>query len=102
MFLVESKADGQLLGFFMFYPGDATLHSGEVRLGYVFAEAAWGHGYATELVWGFVSECRERGVTAELVAGVTEANTASRKVLDKAGFQQSGTHKGSLEYRLRR
>ena len=98
MFLVRAKTDGEPVGFFMFFPGEATQHRGEVRVGYVLAETAWGRGYATELLRGFLRRWDEKGVTAELLAGVTARNTASRRVLEKAGFRKRSESSGVLEY----
>lgn len=58
----------------------------DVRLGYVFAEDAWGQGYASELVSGFVDWCRIRHRIGSITAGVSPDNVASSRVLTKAGF----------------
>jgi RimJ/RimL family protein N-acetyltransferase len=101
MFAVESKADGVLVGLFMFFPGSASRHRGEVRLGYVLAQTAWGRGYATEIVEGFLRRWDGEGITANLLAGVTSQNTASQRVLEKCGFVRAGESDGILEYRRR-
>ena len=99
MFLVEAKDPGNAVGLFMFFPGGATRHRGEVRLGYVLAESAWGRGYATELLQGFVRRWDEKGVTANLLASVTVSNAASQRVLEKAGFSRSGEGQDVLVFR---
>lgn len=64
---------------------EAGLHGGALRsLGYLFAEAAWGQGLATELLGGLQDSLRGSGVT--LSGGVMAQNTASARVLEKAGF----------------
>lgn len=67
--------------------GEEELSAGgvEIRLGYLLAEAAWGNGFATELVRGLVDRCREMGV-ASIVGGVERDNAPSRRVLEKNGF----------------
>jgi [ribosomal protein S5]-alanine N-acetyltransferase len=60
-------------------------------LGYCLAEAAWGHGYATEaanalLQWGFDTLDLNR-VQAE----TDTRNVASARVLEKLGFVREGT-----------
>ncbi|HXP57032.1 MAG TPA: GNAT family protein [Streptosporangiaceae bacterium] len=60
-------------------------------LGYCLAEAAWGHGYATEaaralLEWAFATLDLNR-VQAE----VDTRNVASARVLEKLGFVREGT-----------
>ncbi len=58
----------------------------EVRLGYLLAESGWGRGLATELVGGLIRWCRDRPHIGALVGGVAPTNTASRRVLERAGF----------------
>ncbi|MCD4524674.1 GNAT family N-acetyltransferase [Nocardioides sp. cx-173] len=60
-------------------------------LGYILAEAAWGHGYTTEaaralLQWAFDTLDLHR-VQAE----VDTRNPASARVLEKLGFRHEGT-----------
>ncbi len=62
----------------------------EVRLGYLLAEAAWGRGFASELVAGFVTWCRGHPPIA-IVAGVVRENVASARVLIKNGFARVPT-----------
>ena len=101
MFLVETKERDEPVGVFMFFP-DETPERNVVRLGYVFVEAAWGCGYATELVWGFLGRWESRGAPGLLLAGVTVGNTASQRVLEKNGFVRAGERDGVIEYRRAR
>ena len=60
-------------------------------LGYCFADAAWGHGYATEaaralLRWAFDTLDLNR-----VQAQTDTRNRASARVLDKLGFVREGT-----------
>ncbi len=59
----------------------------EVRLGYLLAEPAWGQGFASELVGGFVRWCQAQSAIWKLAGGVERDNPASRRVLEKNGFQ---------------
>jgi len=61
--------------------------------GYVLAQDAWGHGYATEVLGAMVGLARALGV-AELTAGVHPANGASIRVLEKCDFELGETHAG--------
>lgn len=63
--------------------GRRSLH-----LGYLFGQAAWGRGYATELVSGLVEQVKSQGTAARIVGGVENANKASARVLEKAGFEK--------------
>jgi ribosomal-protein-alanine N-acetyltransferase len=60
----------------------------DVRLGYVLAESAWGRGYGSELVEGFVRWCHDRVEVQKLIAGVAADNPASIRILEKSGFQR--------------
>jgi RimJ/RimL family protein N-acetyltransferase len=57
-----------------------------IHLGYLFAEAAWRQGYATELLAGLVVTAKSVP-SIRLVAGVGKDNPASAQVLRKAGFR---------------
>ena len=83
---VIEKAAGEFAGWFHFRPGQAAA-PGEVELGYRLRKSAWGLGYATEgsralIAMGF-TEFGVLRVTAEAMA----ANTASRRVMEKAGLR---------------
>lgn len=59
----------------------------EVEIGYRFARAAWGYGYATEAAravrdWAFQTLCLKR-----LIAMIDPNNTASIRVAKKLGMQ---------------
>ncbi len=56
-----------------------------VWIGYLFAEHAWGKGYATELVQGVVDTWHDTDAP-DLRAGVAIENAVSMHVLRKAGF----------------
>ena len=79
------KATGEFLGWFHFRPGPDAA-PGEVELGYRLRKSAWGKGYATEgsraLIRKGFTEFSVQRVTAEAAA----ANTASRRVMEKAGL----------------
>lgn len=56
-----------------------------VRIGYMLAESAWGNGYATELLQGFVNWCKNTEI-ASVIGGVEKDNVASQRVMVKNGF----------------
>lgn len=56
-----------------------------VRIGYMLAESAWGRGYGSELLKGFVDWCRTVDISS-IIGGVARDNLASRRVLEKNGF----------------
>lgn len=103
--LVIDRSLGLPVGMMILFEVDDDVGGGvEIRLGYLLAEAAWGQGIANELVRGFVDWCRRADISS-IVGGVDRDNTASRRVLEKNGFQcDQGTDDDTpeqLEYRLR-
>jgi len=108
---VIEKATGEFLGWFHFRPRPGAV-PGEVELGYRLRKSAWGKGYATEgsraLICKGFTELGVQRVVAEAMA----VNTASRRVMEKAGlklvrtFQQpwpypmEGHQFGDVEYAL--
>ncbi len=66
---------------------DATIadpHTAN-NVGYIFFPAFWGQGYATETLAAVVEHLMSHGIK-RLVATVTAGNTASARLLIKAGF----------------
>ncbi|WP_421905739.1 GNAT family N-acetyltransferase [Mameliella sp.] len=55
------------------------------HLGYLFAEEAWGKGFASELVQGLAAHL-DATAPMTLLAGVDRSNPASARVLEKSGF----------------
>lgn len=56
------------------------------EIGYLFARASWGRGYATEAVTRIVRFAVETTRTEEIFGLVVPANIASRRVLLRCGF----------------
>ena len=65
------------------------MRDGEVEIGYWIARDHWGKGYATEACRALVEIARTIGHT-RLVAGHFHDNPASRRVLEKTGFTDTG------------
>ena len=72
----------------------------EAHLGYLFGEAHWGKGYASESVLGLLSALKNSGLRV-IWAGVGRDNPASARVLEKAGFVQDTAQSGpdTIQYR---
>jgi [ribosomal protein S5]-alanine N-acetyltransferase len=86
---VDLVSDGTFIGWCSLNRWNPEFRS--ASLGYCFAEAAWGHGYATEaaravLRWAFDTLDLNR-VQAE----ADTRNVASARVLEKLGFVREGT-----------
>ena len=62
---------------------------GEPELAFELLRRAWGQGFATEASWAIVDWARSNGYE-RLWATVWDWNTASRRVLAKLGFAESG------------
>jgi RimJ/RimL family protein N-acetyltransferase len=105
------KSTGAFLGWFEFRPPEGG-GPGEVELGYRLRKSAWGRGYATEGSRALIRKgFTELGVR-RVVASTMAVNTASRRVMEKAGltlartFHQSwpdpieGAEHGEVEYAL--
>lgn len=87
--VVERSSDGRFLGWCGLTRWSAEHRS--ASLGFVYVEAAWGHGYATEsahalLAWGYDALPLNR-VQAEC----DTRNAACARVLEKLGFVREGT-----------
>ena len=80
---VRCKSDGVYIGR-VDAEVNRTLEA--VNFGYYFFHQHWGQGYATEAVAGATQHLMAQGVH-RLVATVTKGNTASARVLQKAGYE---------------
>ena len=82
--VVSLKSSPAMIGF----GGLQHFNQGdEIELGYVFAEAYWGQGLATELAFGCLRfGFNELGVD-RIIAVADEANLASRRVMEKIGMR---------------
>jgi ribosomal-protein-alanine N-acetyltransferase len=82
-YLVFAGDDGRLLG------GTGLLFKSPRRAvtGYVFAQDAWGQGFATESLQAMVDLARKSGIQ-HLEAICHVEHRASAHVLEKCGFQQ--------------
>lgn len=64
---------------------------GEVELLYAITSDRWGRGYATAIAKQLVEVAARRLGLRRLVAFVLPTNTASRRVLEKCGFEPDGS-----------
>lgn len=80
-YLVDSRADGSLLG----GTGLAFETPAVASTGYVLAREAWGHGYATEILTAMMALARELQLH-RLYALCHADHRASARVLEKCGF----------------
>jgi RimJ/RimL family protein N-acetyltransferase len=83
--LVVDSSLSMAIGLVILFEVEQDANDSHLRLGYLLSEASWGKGYATELIAGFVTWCKEHDV-ATVMAGVESQNRASILVLEKNGF----------------
>lgn len=68
---------------------------GTQEIGYGFNDDARGQGFATEAVVALTAHLMSWGSVTTVTANTAVTNPASARVLEKAGFQQSGTGRNS-------
>ena len=66
------------------------------EVGFLLDPAEWGRGYASEALAAYIERRRSLGST-ELTADVDPRNTASIKLLQRAGFTESGRASGTWQ-----
>ena len=83
---IADRSDRRPVGLLILAESEITDVSRDIFLGYLIHESDWGRGLATEVVAGFADWCRTNGTVRSIVAGVTDSNAASARVLSKNGF----------------
>jgi len=88
------RSDGAFVG----ECGVFLLATGEAALRYALLRAAWGQGLAPEAVQATIDDLFARAVVPHVLSIVQARNTASRRVMEKAGWQLDRTGRdGDLE-----
>jgi [ribosomal protein S5]-alanine N-acetyltransferase len=85
----EDKQTGDFVGSFAFIPIERSVN--QMQLGYALLKPQWGKGYATELTVAGLHYVFTRTILSEVFAVTETENTASQKVLLKAGFKLHGS-----------
>jgi RimJ/RimL family protein N-acetyltransferase len=94
LWLVSEQGASDAIGFCGFLEIPA-VHP-EPQLVYALTERNTGRGYATEMARASIVEARRHPGFDEIIAGVDDVNVASRRVLDKLGFEPMGTFAGAF------
>jgi RimJ/RimL family protein N-acetyltransferase len=85
MFALEEQASATVVGFCgIVHPGGQI----EPEVKYAFLRSHWGRGLATEAVLGLVAYGERSHALSYIIATTDPANTASHRVLHKAGFER--------------
>lgn len=71
-----------------------SADKGPAELGYMFAPAHWGRGYATEIARALIAHAWAAYDWPEIHADVLSANPASARVLLKLGFEEGAPSTG--------
>lgn len=82
---VITREDGRLIG-----GGGIGLRPRGHEIGYWIGVAHWGNGYATEAARALIDYAFRDLDHTELLAGARVTNPASRRVLEKCGFEWTG------------
>ncbi len=85
MFAVRLQITGRLIGACGYGPLSGDVR--EPQLGYWIGEPFWGLGYATEAAHAVLDHAFDVGGHTELAGACRPTNPASRRVLEKCGFQ---------------
>jgi RimJ/RimL family protein N-acetyltransferase len=85
--IVLAKTDRAIVGFGGLYDDPFDAGWG-LEVSYRFAPSAWGRGHATELTTFCLKLARETLEIAEVKAFAHPDNAASRRVLEKTGFER--------------
>lgn len=67
-----------------------AMPEGDVEIGYILKEGAWGKGYATEVCWRLLRLAFEETPLEEIVATLDDDHEASKRVLEKSGLSYRG------------
>ncbi|MHA6324760.1 GNAT family N-acetyltransferase [Roseivivax sp. CAU 1753] len=87
VYLVRTIDPRSLVGLLITVTGAPSRTVPEVHIGYLLAQAAWGRGYATELIKGLLRQAH-RHAPMTLIGGVARANRASAHILQTQGFSR--------------
>ncbi len=85
--IVERREPEVLIGMI----GLRLTEPGEASMGYWLGQSFWGKGYATEAAQGLVDLAFMFTTLRQLAAAVRVINPASRRVLERCGFQPTGS-----------
>jgi ribosomal-protein-alanine N-acetyltransferase len=75
---------------------DIDIHHARAEIGFLFARAAWGKGYATEAMQTIIAHASGPLGLGRLWARVHAGNDSSRRLLTRLGLTYEGTLKGHV------
>jgi ribosomal-protein-alanine N-acetyltransferase len=92
---IFSNVDGEFIGLCLLR--NFNDEDGKIELGYVLHQKYWGKGIASEMAIIMIGYGFTRANAKEIVAVTTLGNTASQKVLAKAGLMRVDNYKRDRE-----
>jgi ribosomal-protein-alanine N-acetyltransferase len=91
LWAVERRSDRSFLGFTGLAPVDFEApFTPAVEIGWRFARAAWGQGFATEAARAVAAHALGPMALPELVSFTVAGNTRSRRVMERIGMRPDG------------
>jgi ribosomal-protein-alanine N-acetyltransferase len=81
-----AEFQGQVVGCF----GAEAKANGAIELGYWIGKPFWGRGFATEGARGLIRHLRAQDPNSRIAVSHMADNPASRRVIEKLGFQPAG------------
>ena len=95
---VAIDVGGRAIGVAGLIPGDAgEVHEHAAEIGYWIGEPFWGQGIASAAVRGLTEYAFAHTGLLRIYATVYEGNTASCRVLEKAGYTKEGVLRSHVE-----
>jgi RimJ/RimL family protein N-acetyltransferase len=86
-YLLTRKDDGRIVG----AAGIVAMNETEFEIGYWIAEPFWSEGFATEAAQAVIDNAFLNRSLDRIFGRCRVANTPSRRVLEKCGFQYAGS-----------
>jgi RimJ/RimL family protein N-acetyltransferase len=93
------KSSGEFVGWFHLRPGEGA-GPGEPELGYRLRRSVWGRGYATEGSRALIDKAFAELGAERVYATTMVVNTASRRVMEKAGLRYVRTFHADWPVRI--
>lgn len=91
VFAAHHRGNGTFIGWFALFDDGWVDGLRTAEIGYRLAQAAWGKGYATEGVQALIEAAFDTLGFVRVRAETMAVNTASRRVLEKAGLRHIKT-----------
>ncbi|MBY9061855.1 GNAT family N-acetyltransferase [Sphingomonas yunnanensis] len=87
--VVERRDAGEVIGFCGLKPGAPTTPiRGELEIGWMLAQAAWGQGYAREAAAAWLDWAWAHRAEPRVVAITAAANAASQRLMERLGMRR--------------